>query len=556
MKRIFAFVLALLTVASLFSCTPAEEDETIGETGEETQADTAAETEAETEGESGVENVYFDRFPKGAEPKTIYFADANGSREEQVLLSSLQGLACRLTEEHIYNGDLNCQWLPAMKQLKPDVTYTDIVDEERATVWPLVNHYYEAGLFDSYILCTEANPVSVDIAITLAGLLDALVVIDTLQATMDEIGYKCVMDVREYDDAWLRSSEYWDQLRRDMSFQAGYTVATCLIDWAVFSGGSYYTNYTGQVPAEQMAKYDFLDDNAIIFGYNHSLGEYTFIESHSLINANLIPTDFMSNLSVFRSFAQETMTQSRVEMTDEILEPGNVHTVTFVYSDGDNMCFTAGALINYVNHPRKEDVPISYGVPATSIDLIAPILKTLYDTKSDGQEYVMSLSGIGYTNPGRWTDEARGIMTEQLGEYMKRSDLKYMIMLDGFAWDERILADFTEHEGIEGIFHIQGFVDYPGQIIWTNGKPSVYARSDFYGGYDEYYPVILDWLNRESLSVDPQKSRSYSMYYVGAWCTGRDVVASLVDQLGENVDVVTPDVFMQRLIHNCKPAEE
>ncbi len=558
MKRIIALLMALLTLGSLFACTPVEEDETEigGESTEDTVEETIPETEAETEPEAEPEELRLHRFPMGKEPKIVYFANGDGTREEQVLLSSLQGLACRLTEEHVYLGALSGATAEAMQKMKPDVLHTETLNGERAAVWNLMQHYYEMDAFEGYILCTESNPVSVDIAISLAGLLNGLVVIDTIQSRVEEIGYECILDVSDKDDAWLRSSEYWNQLRRDMSFQASYTVSTCLIDWAVYCGGTYYTNYLGTVIDEEIAKYEFLDDNAIIFGYNHTLGETVFIAGHSANNASLIPTDFMGNLSALRSYAQETMTQPRVEITDEILEPGNVHTVTFIYSDGDNMCFSTGGMISYVNHPRKEDVPISYGVPATSIDLTAPVMYHYYTTKTPAQEFVMSLSGLGYSFPSTWDPEVRATMTEELAEYMRRTDLKYMIMLDGLSWDETVLSDFTEHEGIEGIFYVQG-ENKNGQVLWTNGKPTVCERLSFTLGRDgAVYPQILRFLTRDTLAVNPEKTRSYSMYYVGAWCTGTDVVASLVDELGDNVDVVTPDVFMQRLIHNCKPTEE
>ncbi len=554
MKRIFAFLLALLTVVSLFSCTPAEEDETTGETGEETQADTAEETTPETEGEGEAEALRLHRYPMHEEPQTIYVTGTASVAYEQMMLSSLQGLSCRYTNEHIYLGSITDSGVSVMKEMKPDVNCTENVGDVKADVWSLVKHYYDAGYFDSYVLCSESNPESIDIAITLAGPLKAIVVEESIKAAVEEIGYKCAMDVSDKDDAWLRASEYWGQLRRDMAMHQNHGITDCLIDWAIYCG-AYYANYDGYIIEECTAKYEFLDDNAIIFGYNHSLGETAFVASHAFNNASVVPTDYQRNLSVFRAFAQETMTQSRVEMTDEILEPGNVHTITFVYSDGDNMCFAAGHLTNYVTHPRQDDVPISYGVPAMSIDLTAPSLQNLYNIKNENQEFIMSLSGLGYSFPSQFTPEGRAQMTEELAEYMRRSDLKYMIMLDGKAWDETVVSDFTEHEGIEGIFYVQG-ESKPAQVLWTNGKPCVGERHSFTLGYDGVYNEMIRFLTRDSLPVDPTKQRSYSMYYVGAWCTGTDVVASLVDQLGENVDVVTPDVFMQRLIHNCKPAEE
>ncbi len=549
MKRVLLLLLVLCAALSLIACRGELPPETEGETNVESADGTEAEeTAAEV---TPPVSLYDSRFPDATEPSVIYFTPTAPTTPENVFLSSLQGLAARYTDEHIYMGRLTDTFLPYMQKFKPDVTYTEALNGEAVSLWPLAKHYFDKGAFSGYILCTEANPVSVDIAISLSALLKAPVVIDTIQAAVDEIGYECILDVREYDDAWLRASEYWDRLDRTISFQASYTVSTCLIDWASFCG-AYYTNYTGHVADEQIAKYEFLDDNAIVFGYNHSLGEGVFIAAHSLNNTNLIPTDFMSNLSVLRSFAQQTMTQPRGEI---VTDPGrNVHTVTFIYSDGDNMCYAAGTQIGIYNHANKGSLPLGFGLPATSIDLCAPIMQYYYDTKTDAEEFIMSLSGVGYTDARLWTPEGRAIMSEELATFMDRSDLSYMAML-GSGWDQTMFDDFTEHDGIEGIFYVGDHYKNK-DFTWSNGKPVVSQALTITGGenVDQFsgYRLAQLQLTRQSLCTDVTDVKAYSMYYVGAWCTGPDVIAKLVDGLGDNVEVVTPSTFMERIATNCK----
>jgi hypothetical protein len=65
-------------------------------------------------------------------------------------------------------------------------------------------------------------------------------------------------------------------------------------------------------------------------------------------------------------------------------------------------------------------------------------------------------------------------------------------------------------------------------------------------------------------STDPTDEESYSFLIVHAWSGLKDgklaahgntldAVASLVADLNENVEIVTPGVFMERLIANCAP---
>ncbi len=560
MKRIFALLLAILMLGSLAACAG---DNGMDETVPDTQADTVVETPGDTlenEGETteDVLDVVVEKgLPKGRMPRKVYYSTLaqNGmSHSERYLLASLQGLSSKYSDEHILQE--NGQYSRFFNKYIEDMIgapISETIDGEEITLENLLNHYLPMGFIKGYILWTEDNIASLQVGVSLAGLMDALLVTEEYQQMLDDNGLECLFDVRECDDAWLRQSEYWDQLRRDISFAQPYHLPD-LADYAIMCGGVYYTMYEDNNAEGHTQTYEFLDDNAIVFGYCGGLGEWGTVYSFSCLNACLVPSNFVMNLSTLSSFVLENPKQKRPAPTDA----ENVHTVTFVYSDGDNIsCTTINNFTDSIYlSPYRGQFAMGWGMPATGIDLIAPVYSYYYDTMTENDEFVMALSGVGYTHPAAWSAEARAKMTEDLADYMRRSDIRYMVILDESpnSWDEEVFADFTEHDGIEGIFYVGPF-NQKGNVVWTNGKPTVGSRLSFVDGYNGTYNEILRFLQRPGLSTNVTKARSYSMYYVGYWCTGMNIVASLVEQLPDNVDVVTPGVFMDRLTRNCAPAD-
>ncbi len=558
MKRILALLLAILMLGSLAACTGEPE-----ETADETESDTTAEAEKETaeiESETTeeiVEAISKGRLPKGTMPSTVYFCrqgPGGGDMSLDYLFGSIQGLSAKYCDEHvIYDEGTFERFFNAYIEEMIGSPISETVDGKPITVESLAEHYYDMGFIKGYILCTEENPASLQVGVSLAGLMDGLIATEKNQQMLENIGYKCLFDARECDDAWLRQSEYWDQLRRDISFAQPHGLAPHLVDYAILCGGTYFTFYQPADMEGHAQTYEFLNDNAIVFGYCGDLGEWGTVYSFSGLNANMVPSNYVANLASLSSFVLENPKQKRPAKT----EAENVHTVTFVYSDGDNLSATIWNFpLGIYSSSQRGQFAMGWGMPATGIDLVAPAYAYYYDTMTENDEFVMSLSGVGYTFPTAWTAEARAEMTEELADYMRRSDIQYMIMLDDApgAWNEEVFADFTEHDGIEGIFFV-GADNQNGYVVWPNGKPTVGCRSGFTGGYEGGYNAILRFLQRKTLSTDVTKTRSYSMYYVGAWCTGMDVVASLVEQLPDNVEVVTPGVFMERMVANCKPTE-
>ena len=237
-------------------------------------------------------------------------------------------------------------------------------------------------------------------------------------------------------------------------------------------------------------------------------------------------------------------------------------------SDGDNIQWVLNNFATsseWYGSRRRGDFPVGWGASPALIDTAAPMLSYLYDKMTPQDEFLMQLSGLGYTFPSRWTKEARRKMAEDLARSMGRMDIRYAEILDDGGFRADVLTDFAAQDGIDGLFYIDysWYAGLGGEILWLEDKPAVSARymiwADHPAGGIGY---IARKLNR--LSTDPREEEAYSFLIVHAWSGMKDgelkphgntmdAIAELISQLDDDVELVTPSVFMERLKANCGP---
>lgn len=571
MNKIVKRLLSCMTLAALliqlFACGSGTGDQTEGQSSNNDSSQSPAITDTEPNKEmmtleqlQAKYNLVVNKAPYQA--KTLYLASEPADFSDKLSLACLEGIVAGKTDEQIM---ISTKSLALYRSVLTDdfgVKFQSRVDKVACNTWNLVSHYQD--LISGYILCDDSSDSeSVSVAISLAGLLDAIVVTADHEATAKDAGLTCVLDVRGKTDAWLRSSEYFEQLNTKLAFEQPSSMAPKLVDYAVMSK-SYFYFYNGHSTTEHAAKYEFLNDNAIVFGYNNTLGEYDTVNSFSSKNICMVPSDHCYNLSTLSGFCMDTVQQNHKESEEET--PEQVHTVCLIMSDGDNMQWLVNDVLTsekWFASKVRGDFPLGWGVPATSIDVIAPVLSYLYQNQTENDEFIMQLSGLGYTFPSRWSSTARTEMATQLSEYMIRSDLKYAEILDDHGFTSRYLSPFTKQEGIQGIFYIDygNYAEYDGEILWSNGKPVVSARYRLWVGVsDGSIEYISSHIN--SASTDPKSPDSYSFIIVHAWSgdNGNGTIVGdgntmngiqkLIASFDSDVQVVTPTEFMNRIIDN------
>ena len=272
---------------------------------------------------------------------TVLLADTP-TGADGVTMGTLQGLAAKQTSTQILLRDNAWSlYLANMQRAGTVVSETDNAGQ----AWNLASllRYY-APCLSGYILSSQA---SLSVAVSISGVTNAVVVQKENEQLAIDAGLALLLDVSDKDDAWLRQSEYFGQLSRSVAVEQPVSMAPKLIDYAVMAA-AYLNFYDGTQADEHTAMFDFLEDDAVILGWNNVLGEYATVRSFADLNACLIPADHAYNLSTLSSFAGQGKLNELLYATQEanrsnVTNPA-VHTVCIVMSDGDNLQW---ALNNY-----------------------------------------------------------------------------------------------------------------------------------------------------------------------------------------------------------------
>ena len=413
-----------------------------------------------------------------------------------------------------------------------------------------------APFVNGYVLCDGAGAQA---AVSVAGVLHAAVIPESLREAAEAAGLPLLEDARGWTDGTLRRSRYFGMLSRTVAFSQPVSLAPKLVDYAVMCGG-YFGFSDSDSRWDCRKTYAFLRDNAVVFGWNPVLGEYGTVAALSSLNACLIPADHACNLSVLSGFPSAGLKQT-VREEEAGTEPG--HTVCLFMSDGDNLqwmltAFTDGA---HFGSPLRGRFPMGWGVPA-SLNTAAPAMaEWLYRNASENDEFLLQLSGLGYTFPSKWSNPfALRRMDRALSEEMERSDLRIAAVLDDGGFSCRSLDVLAANRGVSAVFYLD-FADYAGlngAARLSHGKPVVSARYKLWqgapGGSPEEIAAAVN-----AAPKDPADPDAYSLIVVHAW-SGLDgggnftgygdtmaAVERMVAAFDGDVRVVTPSVFASAL---------
>lgn len=494
-------------------------------------------------------------FPKAqVKAKTLLLVNvpADGSA---LTLASMQGLLANKSEKNLLFRAGNVQkWLP----------YTDAVTvptQPDGAPWDLPSLLREfAPFFDGYILCDETGAAA---ALSMANQKNSVAVLPEFEETVRAAGLPLTADVRGMTDLRFRRTPEFKALRRDMAFEQPTAFAPRLVDYAVMCGGYVWYDPDVKFKGSHANVFRFLDDDALVFGYNHDVGELGTVSSLSKLNACLIPADHAYNLSVLSGFESAEVRQK----TAPADAAAGGRTVCLLMSDGDNLQWFLNSYddASHFGSPVRGDFPFAWGVPAGAPDLAAPVLRRYYDEMDVNDEFVLSLSGLGYTFPSKWTNRrALDRMAGTLADKARRLDAHALLVLDDGGFCSRALDTLLTTTGADGMFYID-FHDYAGlngKIRFVNGKPIVAARYKLWNSNPGCSPEeIAAAIN--ALPTDPHDPDSYAFVIVHAWsglnadgafAEGGDAmqaVQKLVSLLDADTRVVTPSQFFARVTEAC-----
>ncbi|MBQ7364408.1 MAG: hypothetical protein IJW46_02285 [Clostridia bacterium] len=567
MKKInlILMIAALLSIVMLVGCRDAELTSEDGMSTNVTSAPlptdttTTENTVSEAAKQFVFEGEYSPLLPKAEMPTKLYLANAPSDSQDLLTLVSLQGIMARNGTERIFiqYDTAASLFLNTVKSQYPDCSTGYVI-----SVWSFLKK--DPSRVSGYIL-TDLHDDSINVATSLAGHLNAIIVTYQNEAEAKKLGLECLLDVANKDDTWLRNSEYWQLLGKNVAFMHNPDNFENLRDYAIFCGAYMFTDQLS-TQEEIIAKVSHMNSGFLILGWNTACGELDTVRALSQENGSIIAADYAKNLSTLSGLSLYSATQ-KTEQVEE--NKGNHHTVTIVISDGDNLQWALNTLPTsdkWFKNSARGEYAIGWGLPATLIDVASPALEYYYRTMKSNEEFIMQLSGIGYTFPSYWTNRLELMrMQKKLATAMARADMSVMEILDDVRLNQTIAetyyGGFLNETAVDGILYIDysDYSCYNGQVFWAYDKPIVTAR----------YRIWADYTNIESLansinkaSTNPRDTAAYSFIIVHAWSgldqegnvvkdgNTMDAVTALIEKLDDNVDVVTPSEFIRRITEN------
>ena len=210
--------------------------------------------------------------------KTLLLTDYPAP-EDALTLASLQGVLANVSETQILiRHGAYAQYLPytdaAVSEAQPDGSPWDTA--------ALLAAY--GNLAAGYVLCDDAGAAA---AVSVAGVLQAVIIPEALQSAAESVGLTLLADVRGWSDETLRESEYFGRLHRQIAVEQPVDMAPKLVDLAVM-GGLYFGFSASDKVKDHTKTFAFLDDNAVIFGWNNVIGEHDTVESFSRRNSRRV----------------------------------------------------------------------------------------------------------------------------------------------------------------------------------------------------------------------------------------------------------------------------
>lgn len=482
-------------------------------------------------------------FPVSSIPDSIFIVkDSHYNEAELLTINTLQGVLAKETPQ-IYRdyGTGYSIWLQDFSENYPVKIDTTFLSDFEG----LIEHFKDS--IAGYVLC-NLHDSSSNTAISICGLLNAIAVTEEKVALMTNLGIELIEDVRSRDEQWA-FDKYKDQFSKKIVTYQNEGKDLFLSDYSVYTGAfHFYDDVNNDLTTQAFSR---MDNVGIMLGWGDD--EYYTVSKASSNSLNVVPSDWAINISTLSNFQAETKQKNHL---DTVITEDNVHTVCFVISDGDNVQWLLSEFgINqaWFGSPDRGKLDLGWTISPSLCELAPTVMKYFYDRSSDsenGRDYfIAGPSGIGYNYPAQFP--AINEMSELLNEYMKKSDLNIVNVID-HPGNLDAVKPYLDQEAIDAIF-LYSYADYyvglNGSIQWYNNKPVIGGRLSFWDGVATAESLAYK-LNK--MPRDPKLASGYSLIPVHAWSVSVSEVKACVDRLNANVRVVAPDEFVKLIKANVE----
>ena len=476
---------------------------------------------------------------------------------EKILLVSLQGLANRTAPRLYVVHPKDFQWeitepLFEFYQRKHRVAFTEIKTAEAALT--LFSKYAKG-----YVVWEPAVSASMNVAFTIAGLEDAVVVTDAQIAQVEAHGLKKIDDLRGrytgqtdaqiYRDAYTR---YWSRCTREsimlMGGHAGAVRMPAMADWGVRQKMFFHDLSANPIHPEEVALgkklFSELVPLATVFGW-HSYAKDTEEQHTTLLSSFGLRMEGLHNLPNLSFNCQFSFTPGfkfknnhHVALDAKLTAEKKVY-LAFVQSDSIG--------IGVWTKPGRGKLPFGWQVTMNWTKFSPAALEYFHESATKNDYFIGGLSGPGYMYPNHIPADKFELLMQDARKLMATLDEHVMEIMDNSAADGNVgNADLTK-ETVD-----RYYAAFPDVIGFINGYGPARTRdlrdTRAMISYDYY---IDPRRPREEVAADLNELiaiNSQRPYFLLVHVRESNDVNSLVEitrQLDGPVEIVPVDVFLK-----------
>ncbi len=410
-----------------------------------------------------------------------------------------------------------------------------------------------------YIIWDKDKPATLDLAFTLAGLRDGIVVSEELVGFVRGFGLPLLADLREKYDSladYLIYNEAFDTLRnrcnREMVVwlggEGGDIRKPAIADWGVMNK-AFFTDLSTKVSDTNeyiVSKkiMSSLKPLSVVYGWHaytkDKEREYVTLASQCGLRVEGLHT--LPNISFMHHIPVEPGFRYRNNHTVKkgvSYKPRKKVYIACVQTD----CLGLGAW----NQPGRGEIPYAWEVTMNWSWIAPAMLEYFYSQSSPNDYFIGSLSGPGYIYPKA--------VPEKILPAMLDSAWSLMNLLDLNAFE---IMDYSEGSTIEGNTDLpekiinQYYLHMPGVIGFINGYAPAFTFSvknkvpfisfDYYLSPSRPEKEIIADLNE--LAVMNRKRPYFLLLHVRQW-NNIDKVIRILNGLDKQFEVVPLDLFLK-----------
>lgn len=359
-------------------------------------------------------------------------------------------------------------------------------------------HVQLKGLFDGYVLTdVKNNPESGMVASVASHVYNSIIVDVRDKEFYEAAGYRLKYDAtrKTTSDAWR---EFKDRCSREalviMPVQTGE-----LREFAI-KNNLFVLNLNkkmgdpagGQNAALLKEVLEWLKPNAPVYGWEQGVDEDQFVASVSRSGHPMIPCDWSYNHSLTSLLYTERQELESAKAPDprHLDFSKKKNYVSFFLSDGDNIQWMMQDFADrYYNVPEAGRVKMTYGLPVSTLGMMAPAQLNHLLALQNPECPVMEMLGGGYYYIDTYSQlhERTGNLEKiagRLAVHMRKHGVKLLGVMamdvKSEAAKEAYRAYVEANEQLEGIIALQysPYAGGAGEVFWVRNK----------AGYD--IPVI------------------------------------------------------------------